>query len=99
MRPSSSVRRYQAAAVDAREVGHRLHVEYLLTGVYLKQDDTIRLNVELVSIPTDEIVWRDSIHVRYENAFELQDLVAEKVLQGLAVRFSMGRSCSGSTRP
>ena len=88
VRPSISVRKYQGQTIDARAVGQDLNVEFLLTGFFLKQDDDIRLNVEMVDIRSDEMVWRDSIRVRYENAFELQDVVAEKVLRGLSMRLS-----------
>jgi tetratricopeptide (TPR) repeat protein len=34
------------------------------------------------------MVWRESIEVKYENAFKLQDIVSEKVLSGLKIQFS-----------
>jgi serine/threonine protein kinase len=87
IKPSSAVRKYQGQAVDQAAAARDLKVDYLLTGYYLKEAGTVRLNVELVKTATDEMVWRDAIQVRYDNVFQLQDIVSEKVVQGLEVQF------------
>ncbi len=88
VRPSSSVRKYQHQSVDAPTAGRELHVEFVLTGYYLKDGDTIRVNMELVEVQSDEMVWRESLTVSYDTVFELQDIASDKVLKGLKVRFS-----------
>ncbi len=88
VRPSSAVRKYQNNPADAPTAGKELHVEFILTGYYLREGDVIRLNVELVDTHSNEMVWRESIESRYENVFKLQDIASEKVLKGLNVRFS-----------
>ena len=88
VRPSSAVRKYQNQSVDAPTAGKDLQVNFILTGYYLKEADTVRLNVELVNTQSNEMVWRESIEVKYENTFKLQDIVSEKVLHGLKVQFS-----------
>jgi serine/threonine protein kinase len=87
IKPSSAVRKYQGQAIDQAAAARDLKVDYLLTGYYLKEADTVRLNLELVRTGTDEMVWRDSIEVQYDNVFQLQDIVSEKVVQGLEVQF------------
>jgi TolB-like protein/tRNA A-37 threonylcarbamoyl transferase component Bud32/Flp pilus assembly protein TadD len=88
VRPSSSIRKYEKQAIDPVKVGSDLNVNYVLTGNYLREADIIRLNVELVDVNTNEMVWREPIEVDYHNAFELQDIVAQKVVKGLNVQFS-----------
>jgi serine/threonine protein kinase/Tfp pilus assembly protein PilF len=88
VRPSSSVRKYQDGTYDLDLVKEDLEVDFVLAGNYLTQDRRIRLNVELVNLDTEETVWREPIEVAYENAFEMQDLVAEKLLARLEVSFS-----------
>jgi eukaryotic-like serine/threonine-protein kinase len=88
VRPSSAVRKYQNQTVDAPTAGKDLHVDFILTGYYLKEDDIVRLNVELVNTQTNDMVWRESVEVKYENAFKLQDIVSKKVIHGLKVQFS-----------
>lgn len=87
IKPSSAVRKYQGQAVDQAAAARDLKVDYLLTGNYLKVGDTVRLNVELVRTATEEMVWRDAIQVRFDNVFELQDIVSEKVVHGLEIQF------------
>jgi len=88
VRPSSSIRRYQNQTVDRRTVGADLQVDLILTGNYLKEANTIRLNIELVDVDANEMIWREPIEVDYENAFALQDIVSEKVIDRLKLQFS-----------
>jgi serine/threonine protein kinase len=88
VRPSSAIRKYQNNATDAPTAGRELEVDFILTGSYLKEGNAVRLNVEMVEVQSNDMVWREAIQVNYENAFTLQDIAAEKVLRGLKVRFS-----------
>ena len=88
VRPSSSIRRYQNQTFDPQTAGTDLQVDFILSGNYLKEVNTIRLNVELVDVDANEIVWREPIEVEYENAFALQDIVSEKVIDRLNLQFS-----------
>jgi TolB-like protein/Flp pilus assembly protein TadD len=86
-RPSSAVRQYQDQEVDVLTAGHDLNVDFILTGYYLKEADIVRLNIELVNVHSNEMIWREPVEVRYENVFELQDIVTEKVISGLKIQF------------
>ena len=88
VRPSNSIRRYQDHTLDRQTVGSDLQVDIILTGNYLKEANTIRLNIELVDVDANEILWREPIEVEYENAFALQDIVSEKVIERLKLQFS-----------
>ncbi len=88
VRPSSSIRKYEKQVIDPVIAGNDLNVKYVLTGNYLKQANIIRLNVELINVITNEIIWREPIEVDYHNTFELQDIVAQKVVDGMNVKFT-----------
>ena len=88
IRPSSAVRKYAETTVDAPTAGGELRVEYIVVGSYLTENNAIRMNVELVEVKYNELIWREEIEEEYQNAFQLQDIVSEKVLQGLKVQFS-----------
>ncbi|UCF64243.1 MAG: protein kinase [bacterium] len=88
VRPSSAIRKYQSQIVDAPTAGIELQVDYIITGYFLKEAEVVRLNVELVKAQSNDLVWREAIEVKYENAFKLQDIVSEKVIQGLKIQFS-----------
>ena len=88
VRPSSSIRPYQDQTLDRQTAGADLRVDLILTGNYLKEANTIRLNVELIDVDANEMIWREAIEVEYVNAFALQDIVSEKVIERLKLQFS-----------
>ena len=88
VRPSSAVRKYQNNVIDVLNIGESLKVEYVLAGHYLKEATTIRLNIELIRVKTNEMIWRESIELEYANVFSLQDIVSNKVVEGMKTQFS-----------
>jgi serine/threonine protein kinase/Flp pilus assembly protein TadD len=88
VRSSSSIRKYEKQVNDPIIAGNELKVNFVLTGNYLKEANDIRLNVELVEVNTNEMIWRERIEVEYRDAFKLQDIVSEKVIKGLRIQFS-----------
>jgi len=88
VRPSGSIRKYDKQLIDPVVAANDLKVDYLLIGNYLKEAGLIRLNIELVDVNTNEMIWRESIEIDFNTAFELQDIVAQKVVEGLNVQFS-----------
>lgn len=88
VRPSASIRQYEQQAIDPAKVGEDLQVDYVLVGNYLKEANTIRLNVELINVQSNKILWREPIEVDFQSAFELQDIVAQEVIEGMNVQFT-----------
>jgi TolB-like protein len=88
VRSSGSVRKYDKQVIDPTAAGDSLKVDYVLTGNFLKEANMVRLNIELVKVNTDELIWREHIEVDFNSAFELQDIVSQKVIEGLNIQFS-----------
>ena len=88
VRPSSSVRKFQNKTIDPKVVGKDLNVDYILIGNYLKEENIIRLNIELINLKNNQIIWREAVEVSFKSAFALQDIVSKKVVKGLNVQFS-----------
>ncbi|MEN8203951.1 MAG: tetratricopeptide repeat protein [Bacteroidota bacterium] len=88
VRSSGSVRKYEKQVIDPIAAGDSLKVDFVLSGNYLKEGNIIRLNVELVDVNTNEMIWREPIELDFKSTFELQDMVAQKVVEGLNVQFS-----------
>jgi len=89
VRASSSVREYENKKVNPQQIGKELDVNYVLTGNYLVENKNIRLNVELVMTKSNNLIWRGKrIEVNYENAFKLQDMVSEKIIDRLKIQFA-----------
>ena len=85
---SSTIRKYENQVADPLEVGKDLNVNYIVSGNFLKEGDAIRLNVELIDVFSNEMIWRTPIEVEFKNAFKLQDIVSDKVIKGLKIQFS-----------
>ncbi len=90
--PAGSIRKYRNQTIDPIYIGGELVVDYVLSGNYLKENNEIRLNVELIEVANKQLIWRESIHVDYSNTFALQDRVAQKVAKGLKVGFRQNSS-------
>ena len=88
VRSSSVVRPYENQTLDAQTAGQELKVDFILMGYYLKEANNVRLNLELIAVNSNEILWREAVEVKYENTFMLQDIVSQKVIDGLKVQFS-----------
>lgn len=88
VRPSSSIRKFQNQTIDPTVVGEDLNVDYILVGNYLKEGNIIRLNIELINLKNNQIIWREAVEVSFQSAFQLQDIVSKKVVTGLNVQFS-----------
>lgn len=93
VRPSSSIRKYSGLVTDPVEVGNELEVDYVISGNYLTDKGNIRLNIELIEVKTNQLIWRDKpIETNYENTFKLVDIVAQHVLQNLKLELSLDES-------
>lgn len=88
IRPSAAIRKYINAIINLKSAGDELNVDFILTGNFLKVEDQIRLNIELVELKTENMVWRETIKVKFNDAFELQDIVSQKVVEGFKIQFS-----------
>lgn len=88
VRPSSSVRKYTKTVIDPTIAGTELKVDFILAGNYLKEGSMIRMDIELVDVNSNDLVWHKDFESDYQSAFQLQDLVSEQVIEGLKVQFS-----------
>ncbi len=89
VRSSAQVRKYINSNMDPISVGKELGVDFILTGNYLKIDRQTRVNMELIEVGTNELIWRSKqIELQDQSAFELQDIVAQRVIDKLKVEFS-----------
>ncbi|MBL4660147.1 MAG: hypothetical protein JKY19_07310, partial [Alcanivoracaceae bacterium] len=89
VRPSSSIRQYDKMNIDPVKIANDLKVDYVLSGNYLKLDDLIRLNFELIEVKSNELIWRESLDFSYNTVFELQDKVAKKISKKLGLGLTL----------
>ncbi|HEY0385229.1 MAG TPA: tetratricopeptide repeat protein, partial [Pyrinomonadaceae bacterium] len=78
--------------IDPKSVAHELNVNTLLTGGFVKEGDALRITAQLVDVSTNEIIWRDTMDLKYENLLSVQDRVAQKIIDGLQLKLSPAES-------
>jgi tetratricopeptide (TPR) repeat protein len=60
-------------------------VDTLLTGTFIHEGDDLRITYQLVDVKTDKILGRDLIDLKYDRLITAQDLVAQRIIQGMAL--------------
>ncbi len=88
VRPSSAVEKYRNQAIDPRTVGRELQVETILSGSYLKAGDMFRVNVQLIDVQQNEILWQERIDMKFDNVISLQDRICEELINGLRLNIT-----------
>ena len=88
VRPSSSMEKYRGENVDVQKAAAALKVSTLLTGNYIKDGDDLRITTQLIDVPADRILWRDSMDVKYDKLLTVQDRVAQEIIDGLELHLT-----------
>jgi TolB-like protein len=91
---------YKGRAVDAKQVGRKLGVRYVLEGSVRKAANRVRIAEQLIEAATGTHLWADRFDGTLEDTFDLQDQVTTKVVGAIAPTLEQGRSSGPSaSRP
>ena len=74
---------FKGKLVDIQEVGRVLGARYVLEGSVRKVADRIRITGQLIDSTTCAHLWAEKFDAPFEDVFELQDKIAEKVVGSL----------------
>jgi TolB-like protein len=95
---------YKGQAIDVKQVGRELGVEYVLEGSVRKGGNRVRITAQLIDALNGAHLWADRFDGSLEDVFELQDQVAstvagiiEPTLQAAEVRRSATREAMDLT--
>jgi TolB-like protein len=81
--------------VYAKEMG----VRYFVQGDVRKFGDNIKINSRLLDIETGDHLWQDSLKGTMDDIFDIQEQVAEKVVEGLKLHLSKEEKESVAKKP
>lgn len=70
-------------SADVVDAGHQLHADVVLTGSIQRDEDRVRVAVEMVDVNNERVVWGNTFDQTATNAFELQDSIANAVVTAL----------------
>lgn len=79
----TSVEQYRKSDKTAGAIGKELGVAYILEGSFQKEENQIRLIVQLIRTKDEDHVWTNNYDRNWEDIFSLQSEVAEKVASEL----------------
>jgi serine/threonine protein kinase len=84
VRPSSVISKYQGTNVDPREAGEELRVHAVLSAGFIRSGDRLRVTAQLLDVATGEMLWSDRIDAQGGDILALQDMIGQRILDGLA---------------
>jgi TolB-like protein/class 3 adenylate cyclase/Flp pilus assembly protein TadD len=82
---------FSVSSYPVREIGHRLGVQYLLTGNLRRIGKRVRIGTQLIQVDTEAAIWSDQFKINIEELFDLQDEISGAVASRLAVQIDIAQ--------
>ncbi len=77
---------FKGKAVDAKEIGNRLGVRYLLEGSVRKAGERVRIACQLIDAGSGLHLWTDRFEGTLSDVFDLQDRITSNVVGAIEPR-------------
>jgi len=81
----SSVAKYKASTLSAKEIGKQLNADYLLQGSVQRWSDRVRVTVELVQAQDQTDIWTESYDGELKDVLAVQDSVVRSIASQIHV--------------
>lgn len=88
VQPFSSVRRFGNPDQDALVAARVLGVASVLDGTIQRSGDRLRLTATLFDVQSGRQLWSEQLHEDFTDIFAVQDAIAARITDALAVRLS-----------
>ncbi len=83
----TSVSQYATNRKPVDQIGRELHVNYVLDGSIRRVGDRFRITAELIQVSDQTHLWSETYEPRLSDMLALQEDVAQRVSQALAIEF------------
>mgnify|MGYP000542530183 CR=1 FL=1 len=84
----NSVLRFKQDSGDLRKVADELAVHYIVEGSVQRNDEDLRVTVQLVDAETEKNLWAQTFDRRIENLFALQSEISREIAQRVQARIT-----------
>ena len=84
VRSSVMAAKFSVAALDLAEIEAQANVDIVLVGTLLRAGQGLRVSLQLVEAPGGTVLWSHQTQVSLGDLFELQDEVAQRIVESLA---------------
>ncbi len=88
VRPTSAIAKYNRPDQDPLVAGHDLGVDAVLEGRILRDGDQIRITVQLLRLPTGNVIGAWEFDEKFTNILALQKEISEKVALRLTIKLN-----------
>jgi serine/threonine-protein kinase len=86
--------RYAEGELDFAKIAQETESQLVLTGTLLSDGDRLRVSAQLLEAPGGALVWSDTSEVGLGDLFRLQDELARRIVDSLALKLAPGRKRS-----
>ncbi|HEY7801285.1 MAG TPA: winged helix-turn-helix domain-containing protein [Dehalococcoidia bacterium] len=86
VRPFSLVRRHVMPERDPLAVARALGADIVLEGGLQREEGQLRVTARLLRVADGVALWANHFDVKFTSVFDVQDAIAEKVFEALALR-------------
>jgi len=91
--------RFRDSKEDARSIGAKLGVAYLLAGSVQRADDMVRIRAEVVHAEDGSALWTKQYDRPYRDLFALQDELTRSIAAALSAKLLSGNFTRRNDRP
>ncbi|MEO8064447.1 MAG: tetratricopeptide repeat protein [Pseudomonadota bacterium] len=88
VQPFSSVRRFGSPDQDARAAGQQLGVAIVLDGTLQRDGERLRVTATMIDVESGRVLWSNQFHEKFTDIFAVQDAIAARVTDALAVELT-----------
>jgi len=101
IRPFASTQKYAKGDVDPQAAGRELRVADVLTGHFQKENDQLRVTLEVVDTENNKLLWRDTASAGAGDPIALRDGISRSLRRGLfpLLGGAGGAAADAATRP
>jgi len=79
----ASTLKYKDSKKIVSDIGEELNVNYLVDGTVQRQDDNVRIRVQVIRIKNEDIIWSETYDKEWEDIFNIQSDVAQQIAHEL----------------
>ncbi len=99
VRPTSSTMKFVESDESAVEIGKKLLVDAILEGRIQREDNKLRITMQLVSVKTGTQIWSGQFDGEADKLLDLQSVISSKLLSELDLRLSKEQETILAKRP
>jgi TolB-like protein/Flp pilus assembly protein TadD len=89
---------YKGRRQDIRAIGDELGARYIVGGSVRRFQDSVRITVQLVDMATNRQLWGNTYKGRLDDIFDIQEQVAQQIVEALKLKLSFSEQVSLTKR-